>query len=427
MEIHFIEAERDKDKSPTSDWFEETTGAFLCPSLGLLTIASLTPDYIRVKIIDEKIDRVDVDNVPDAVAISFKTMSSLRAYALADAFRQKKTKVILGGLHASLLPEEAKLHCDSVVVGEAEEIWPMVLNDLKSGSLRPFYHMPRLTDLSTLPTPKFGLLDTSHYLCHAIQASRGCSLDCDFCPTREMFGGVFRLKPIARVVNEIKTALAFEKKYIFFTDDIFCAGDERCTLELLKEIKKLKIEFFIVSDFLVLTKNIVIALAQSGCRYLGLNLPGTCSSEEVKAIKMIQMLGIDVWGYFMFGFKFHEKDVFRKAYDFTQKTKMKHVSFTVMAPYPNTIAGKKLDSQGRILNKDWPLYDQAHIVFKPEKMSHDELEEGFRWIKGQLGSLSHFNLEAERRPPWKIFTGRCLAGISAMLPMKSRKNSPKQQ
>lgn len=427
MKISFIEAEKDTSRPPTLDWFEKTTHKFLCPSVGLLNIASLTPDNIDVKIIDCKIEEVDFNDLPDIVAISFKTMSCKKAYDLARKFRDKKIKVIFGGIHASLLPDEAKQHCDTVVIGEGEEVWPQIIDDIQKNRLKPLYKMSKLTDISLLPLPRLDLLKTDRYICHAIQASRGCSLDCDFCPTREMFGGVFRLKPIARVVNEIKTALAIEKKYIFFTDDIFCAGDERCTLELLKEIKKLKIEFFIVSDFLVLTKKIVIALAQSGCRYLGLNLPGTCSSEEVKAIKMIQMLGIDVWGYFMFGFKFHEKDVFRKAYDFTQKTKMKHVSFTVMAPYPNTIAGKKLDSQGRILSKDWPLYDQAHIVFKPEKMSPDELEEGFRWIKGQLGSLSCFNLEAERRPSWKIFTGRCLAGISAMLPSKSRKNSPKQQ
>lgn len=421
MRIHFIEAERDKTKPPTSDWFDISEKKFFCPSLAALNIASLTPETVDIKIIDEKIEDIDYKEIPETVAISFKTMASSRAYQLADSFRDRKVKVILGGIHASLLPEEAKQHCDSVIIGEAEEIWPKVIADLEQGDLQPFYRMPGLTDLSKLPLPRFELIKTDRYLCHAIQASRGCSLGCDFCPTQEMFGGVFRIKPIKKVVEEIKSALSLKKKYIFFTDDIFCAGKEDAALSLLQEIRKLKIEFFIVSDFLVLNKRIVTELARSGCRYLGLNLPGTCSNEEEKAIKMIQSLGIDIWGYFMFGFRFHEKDVFKKVREFINKTKMRHVSFTVMSPYPNTTAAKNLDSQGRILSKDWALYDQNHVVFKPEKMSAEELEEGFKELKKDLGYLSLFSAY-ERRPICRMFTGRCLAEILAILPKKNRKN-----
>lgn len=421
MRLYLIEAERDKTKSPTCDWFDTSTHKFLCPSLALLNLAALTPPDVEVKIIDEKMDDFDYSDIPDAAAISFKTMSSQRAYTLARALREKNVKVILGGIHASLVPDEARQHCDSVLIGEGEEIWPQVINDLRRNQLQPLYRMPRLTDLSKLPAPNFNLLKQEGYFCHPVQASRGCSLNCDFCPTRELFGGVFRIKPVKKVVEEIKALLMINKRNIFFTDDIFCAGDEQFTLELLKEIRKLKIRFFIISDFLVLNKRIVTELARSGCHYICLNLPGTCSREEASAIKMIQMLGINVWGYFMFGFRFHEKDVFKKAYDFIHTTKMKHVSFTVMTPYPNTIAGKLLESQGRILTKDWSLYDQTHVVCKPEKMSSQELEEGFTWIKKNLGYLSHFSSK-ERGPLWKIFTGRCLAEILGILPKKNRKN-----
>jgi len=419
MRLYFIESERDKTRPPTSDWFDISTHKFFCPSIGLLNAASLTPSDIEVKIIDEKIEEVDFNDLPDAIAISYKTMSSNRAYEIARTFREKGIKVILGGIHASLLPEEAKAHSDSVVVGEMEDTWPSLINDLRDNRLQPFYRMPKLADLSKVPVPRFELLKNGQYACHSIQASRGCSLNCDFCPTREMFGGVFRTKPVKNVLEEIRKAISIEKKPIFFADDIFCAGDERFTMELLKEIRKLKIEFFAVSDFLVLNKKIVAELALSGCRYLGLNLPGTCSSDEVKAIKMIQMLGIDVWGYFMFGFRFHEKDVFKKAYDFTLETKMRHVSFTVMTPYPNTFAGRELDKQNRILSKDWTLYDQNHVIFKPEKMNNEELEEGFKWIRENLGHLSSFSI-CERRPLWKIFTGRCLAAVLRILPRGNR-------
>jgi len=421
MKIYFIEAERDRTQPPTSDWFDTSMYRFFCPSLALPNMASLTPSDIEIKIIDEKIEDIDLSDIPDIAAISYKTMSSKRAYHLADDFRKRGTKVILGGIHASLLPDEAKKNCDSVVVGEGENLWPLIVNDLRSNQLKPLYRTNDLMDLSGLEVPRFDLLKNDKYLCHSIQTSRGCSLNCDFCPTREMFGGIFRTKPIKNVLEEIRTALSIEKKYIFFNDDIFGAGDRDFVLELLREIKKLRIEFFITSDFLVLNKKIVTELARSGCRYIALNLPGTCSPEEARAIKMIQNLGIDVWGYFMFGFRFHQNDVFKKVYEFIEKTKMRHASFTVMAPYPNTMAGKELDKQKRILSKDWTLYDQAHIIFEPEKMNVAELEKGFNWIKKELGRLSRFSSN-ERRSPWKTFTGRCLAEISAILPQKSRKN-----
>lgn len=391
MKIYFIEAERDETQPPTSDWFDVSTKKFFCPSLALVNIASLTPKDMDVKIIDEKIEKIDFDNLPDAVAISYKTMSSQKAYNSAERFRENGVKVILGGVHASLLPAEAKNYCDTVVVGEAEEVWPYIINDLRLGQLKPYYRMPCLTDLAKLSIPRLELLKTKQYLCHSVQASRGCSLNCEFCPTREMFGGIFRTKPIKNILEEIRAALSIERKYIFFADDIFCAGDKDFTLELLNQIKKLKIEFIIISDFLVLNKKIIIELARSGCRCIALNLPATCMPEEAKAIKMIQMLGIDVWGYFMFGFRFHGKDIFNNVYDFVNKTRMRHVSLTVMAPYPNTHIARELERQNRIISKDWSLYDQAHVVFEPEKMSSKELEEGFNWIKSKIGHLSCFS------------------------------------
>ena len=213
-----------------------------------------------------------------------------------------------------------------------------------------------------------------------------------------------------------------EKKIIFFTDDIFGAGDKDYILELLREIKKVKIGFYIISDFLVLNKEIIIELARSGCRCITLNLRGTCSPEEARAIKMIQRLGIDVWGYFMFGFRFHEKDVFKKAHDFVNETRMKNASFTVMAPYPNTKASKDLDKQQRIISKDWTLYDQAHVVFKPEKMSATELKKGFDWIKEKKGHLSRFD-HKRRVLSWRKLTAKALIGIAGVS-MKVTKGKP---
>ncbi|MFC1808177.1 B12-binding domain-containing radical SAM protein [Candidatus Omnitrophota bacterium] len=421
MRMHFIEAERSIEQEPTSLWYDTLEGKFFCPSLALATLASLTPRDIDVKIIDEKVEKIDLNDIPDAVAISFKTMSCKRAYELADFYREKGSKVVLGGIHVSLLPDEAKAHADSIVIGEGEEVWPQLVDDIRNDNLKSEYRASGLTDLATLKVPRFDLIKNKSYICHSIQSSRGCSLDCDFCPTREMFKGVFRTKPIEQVVEEIRVALAIDKKYIFFTDDIFGAGDKDFIVNLLAEIRKLKIEFFAVSDFLMLNKKIVIELALSGCRYLGLNLPGTCSKEEEKAIKMIQALGIDVWGYFMFGFKIHEKNVFQKAYEFTKRTNMRHASFTVMAPYPSTKAFSMLSEQRRILTRDWSLYDQAHVVCKPQNFSADELDSGFKWIKAELGHLSRFRSD-ENRSLLKVLTGKTLSNVLAVVSKARNRN-----
>lgn len=415
MKLYFIEAEKNTSVSPTKEWFDTVTNKFFCPSLSAVTLAALTPADIDIRIIDEKVSAVDPRDIPDVAAISFKTMSSSRAYELADLYRSKGAKVILGGLHTSLLPEEAAGHSDSIVIGEAEEVWPAIVQDLKRGSLAKRYRQEALTDLSKIPVPRFDLLQNNSYYCHSIQTSRGCSLDCEFCPTREMFGGVFRMKPLDAIEKEIRTAMSIERKPIFFTDDIFGGGNQDFTLSLLSRIRKLKIEFFIISDFLVLNKKIVIQLAKSGCRYIALNLPGTYSREEVKAVKLIQLLGIEVWGYCMFGFRFHEKDVFKRAYDFMRTVGIRHVSLTVMAPYPNTRAGKELEAQGRILSHDWSRYDQAQVVFRPAKMTETELAEGFAWIKEKLSSLCRFRSD-ERVGPWKTLRAHCARSIAPFIP-----------
>ena len=422
MKIYFIEAEKDRLNPPTSDWQDYSTGKFICPSLALPTFAALTPSNFSTKIIDEKITDIDYYDLPDAVAITFKTMSCKRAYELSNEYRKRGAKVILGGIHASLLPDEAKENSDSVVVGEGEELWPLVISDLESNQLKPFYRMENLANLSKLPIPRFDLIENDRYCYHSVQTTRGCSLDCEFCPTREMFGGIFRTKPVKNVIREIAAVLEFGNKPIFFTDDIFGGGKKDYILALLKELKKLKIEFAVISDFLVLDKDIVVSLAKSGCTHMALNMPGTCTQPEVRAVKMIQALGIKIWGYFMFGFRFHEKDVFQKVYEFIHKTKLAYVTFTVMAPYPNTFAGKRFAEENRILTTDWSAYDQAQVVCIPEKMGVEEIQEGFQWIKSELGYMSKFYSE-RKTPLWRCFMNKALLAISGMLPMPSRNTS----
>lgn len=368
------------ESKPYSEWRSRKDKKAACPSLALPIIASLTDSDIEVSILDEKNEVIDFNMEVNVVGISFKSMTAKRAYEIADKFRAKGVKIIMGGVHASLLPDEAVKHADSVVVGEAENTWQMVIKDIKANRLKRFYSSLEKVDLKTVPLPRFDLLQNDKYLHHAIQSSRGCSLGCEFCPTRFMFGWEFRLKDVSQVVQEIQIVQGIKKKGIFFVDDVFGAGKKDYIIELTKRLKSFMINFSIISDFKVINDvELLESLAGSGCKIISLNI-ANCTKEEEQVIKKIHSYGIETWGYFMFGFENHDETIFEKCLKFINETNMKYFTLTVLSPYPNTPLYQQFEREGRILSKDWSLYDQAHVVFKPKLMFPEALENGYRRV-----------------------------------------------
>lgn len=394
MKITLIETGNAREDPFAQCWYTPDKSRFMVPLLALPILAALTPDDWETEILDEKLHDIDFEAESDLICMSFKSKDAGRTYRYAEQFRNRGKTVILGGVHATLLPEEAAQHADAVVAGEAEGIWKQVLDDFRTGNLQKIYYSPKNTPMETAPPPRFDLIDNDNYGYHAIQTSRGCVVGCEFCPVQQMYDGKSRNKPVQRVMEEVEAVLAIDpSKNIFFVDELFCAGNQTYQKELLAELRRNKIDFLCISDFKVIDPRYIWNLARSGCRKISINMPGTCLPQELQAVKAIQRLGIDVWGFFMFGFSFHGIDVFKKVVDFVHQSGMKNLTLTVMAPFPGTPMAKQMAERNAIISSDWALYDQCHIIYEPERMSAAELEEGFLWAWKKLENRLHIEPE----------------------------------
>ncbi|MCJ7492633.1 MAG: cobalamin-dependent protein [Deltaproteobacteria bacterium] len=196
------------------------TKRLMFPRLSLPYLASLTPPEIQVEIIDEYFEEIPFDDPADLIGISFMTPQAPRAYQIGDEFKKRGRKVVMGGIHASALPEEAMQYADAVVVGEAEGIWSRVLEDFKNGRMNGIYRSPQFPELTGLPIPRYDLLKKERYrlfnINFPIQAGRGCPFKCEFCSVTRFYGGKYRFRPVGEVVREIQQT-RFKK--IFFVDD----------------------------------------------------------------------------------------------------------------------------------------------------------------------------------------------------------------
>ena len=368
---------------------------FRFPYLALTTLAALTGEEWEVSIVDENVDALDFSDLPDLAAISIMTPLAKRGYEIADSFREKGVSVVLGGIHPTMMKDEAKIHADSVVVGEAEETWPLVLSDFKQGNLQPFYKSTNFSGLERLPVPKRNLLNRkSYFFTNTIQTTRGCPFDCEFCSVTSFYGRTYRVRPVEDVISEIGH---MKKGFLFFVDDNI-AGKPSFAKELFRALIPLKIKWFSQASLSIVKDRELLALAQrSGCKGLFIGFE-SLSQENLKAmgksmnraddyketIKMIHDHGIGIQGSFIFGTDFDDKSVFSDVLRFIEKTHLEAILFSVLTPFPGTRVYETLLRENRIIDTDWEKYDMNHVVFKPKKMTPKELQDGFNWAYRKL-------------------------------------------
>jgi radical SAM superfamily enzyme YgiQ (UPF0313 family) len=373
--------------SPATDAEKRTNKGLMMPQLALYIIKGLTPKEHSVATIEEEIEQINLDYECDLIGISCMTANAPRAYELCREFKKRGKTVVLGGVHPSILPDEALLNADSVVIGEAEGVWGQLLEDFQNNNLQKKYHNPE-PDLSRYIPKDFSKINKKRLFdLFPIMTTRGCPYDCEFCCVSNLFGKKIRHIPVDNIVRDIKESKA--KNFMFLDDNII--GHPRYAKELFKAIKPLKIKWVGQASVSLLVKDdeLMQLAAESGCKALFVGIE-TVSTEQAKtmrkaikeiahleaALKKIKKMGILIHASMVFGFDNDRKEVFDETVDFLMKNKVSTVSFNVLTPYPGTKTYDDLKSQNRLTTNDWQYYDHNTVVFQPKNMTPYELQIG---------------------------------------------------
>ncbi|MCD6468506.1 MAG: B12-binding domain-containing radical SAM protein [Thermoplasmata archaeon] len=372
------------------------------PSLALDQIAGNTPSRHEVKIVDEERQKIKFNCDVDVVGISCVTPQAPRAYEIADGFRKRGVKVVIGGWHPSALPEEAKQHADSVVIGEAELTWPRLLKDLEKGELKPFYRNNEPVDLRNIKPAKRGLAGGVNII-SAVQASRGCPMGCEFCGvSNSIYGKVFRMRPVEDVVEELRS---IKQRRLWFYDPSLTINP-RYTKELFRRMKELDKRFVAFGNIDVLSRDdeLLRLAGEAGCQMWFIGLESLSQrvidrlgkkSNRVEnyasAIRKIHDYGIGVIGAFIFGFDEDTLEVFDYTKEMVYELAIDAAEFTILTPYPGTPLFYRLKREERIFTYDWSKYtQQGNVVFQPKNMTPDQLLNGTNRVIREVGSPSGF-------------------------------------
>jgi len=364
----------------------------------LAMVAAVTPPEVEVSLTDENVTVVDFQKETDLVGITALTITAQRAYEIADSFRARGVKVILGGNHPSALPEEASQHADAVVIGEAEGIWANLIEDFKANKLQRVYRQRERPSLLKLPIPRRDLFAKGvYYVTNTISTTRGCPYSCSFCSVTSFFGHTYRCRPVEEVLKEIETLN--QRKLVGFVDDNI-VGNPKFAKELFRALVPYKIKWAAQASVTVAGDDELLKLAAaSGCVALLIGFetlsPANLAAvgkrvnvvdEYQTVIRKIHSHGIAIHGFFILGLDEDNEDVFERTVRFTQKMQLEGAQFAWPVPYPGTALCESLDKAGRIVTKDWSQYE-SNLVFEPKLMSREVLQKGRDWVWCEFYSL----------------------------------------
>jgi radical SAM superfamily enzyme YgiQ (UPF0313 family) len=365
---------------------------FRFPLLSLSTLAALTPERHELELVDENVEELDYDSLEaDLVGITAMTAQAPRAYAIAKLLQDRGIKTVLGGIHPTMMPDEAMQHADAIVLGEAERLWPQVLEDCEQGRLKKRYASETRPSLEHLPAPRRELyLKNRRYKRYymsidTVQTGRGCPFGCDFCSVTQFSGNTYRFRPIEDVVRELS---AMKSKLIMFMDDNI-VGNPKHARELFTAIAPLHKRWFSQCSLNIANDDKLLkCAAESGCDELFIGFE-TLSKEGLqemhkkqninidykKAVMKLHDYGISVFGAFIFGFEHDDNASIQRTLDFTNDCDMEDAQFSILTPFPGTSLFARMKAQERITTYDWSQYDFSHLVFRHNNFTKEELED----------------------------------------------------
>jgi radical SAM superfamily enzyme YgiQ (UPF0313 family) len=355
------------------------------------TLAALVPPELDldVTLVDGSVSPIPLDKRFDLVAISLITGMALKGYGLADRFRAAGATVVLGGVHVSLLPDEARRHADAIVVGYAEQTWPQLLRDWAAGRLQPEYRHVGPAHLVGLPHPRRDLQKPFGYaMPRTVNATRGCRQACDFCVAPAVPFG-WSTRPVGEVVAEVKALPA--STFVFH--DLNLTDDVEYAKELFAALRPLRKSWgALVSTRIVKDQELLDLMAASGCSYLligfetvstpalrGMRKGFNAPDHYREVVSALQSRHIVVQGCFIFGLDDDTPEVFPRTVAAIEELRIDIPRYALYTPFPKTHAYHRLKAEDRILHENWTYYDTQHVVIKPKRMSAAELDRGFIW------------------------------------------------
>ncbi len=384
----------------------------LTPSLALTSFAATTPEHWEVRYWDENLldGRPPFEPMPEVVGITVHLTFAQRAFELAEWYRRRGSRIILGGLHVLSCPEECATHADTLALGDGVQLWPQILADVEAGCLRAMYSASYESDYRRDPAPRRSILARSSFLTTtSLIATRGCHNRCGFCYlATEGLRMPYRMRDPQQVVEEFRTD---GQPYAVFIDNNL--GSNRPYLRRLCDaLRPLeKIWSAAVSIDVTDEPDLIRAMALAGCTgvFVGFesltdeNLADAKkktpkASDYARRVRMLHDNGIQVNGSFVLGFDHDRKDVFARTAEWVEENRLECATFHILTPYPATPLFRQMESQGRLLHRDWSRYDTAHAVFRPRHMTPEELEHGYGWMYQRL--FSHASIWRRRPADW---------------------------
>lgn len=382
--------------------------------LWVATLAAHTPEDVELTFRDDGIDPIDLDkesDAPDLVGISVNSKTAARGYAIADAYRKRGSKVVLGGIHVTALPEEGLEHADAVVSGEAEFLWQKVVEDARRGRLgqtrslmnRRVYKHDDWPALENLPLPKRDLVKSMKYVpFDVVQTTRGCPFPCEFCSVSTYNGTTFRFRPVREVIRELE---GVGPRVLFGDDNVMI--HTKYSHELFEAMVPMKKHWVAQASLAALHRiENVEVMARAGCRALFIGFESvddstvrTVGKKQNKprkyhdVVRMLADHGIAVWGSFIFGLDDDVGDSFERTVEFCVESKLTMALFALLTPYPGTKLYKRLKSEGRLSGDKWWLsqdHDTGAPFYQPARMSREDLRAG--WVRAWQSMYSYSSI-----------------------------------